>query len=90
MSAFFHGWHFPIPLLAVVAIVAMAWSGLAFGAKIHEAAQNGSVEKLKALLQDHPDVVFIRDKEGRTPLRIAAGEGRKDVDRSYDCSRRRQ
>ena len=39
----------------------------------------GDLEKVKALLKDNPDLVFSKDKEGRTPLHLAAANGHKDV-----------
>ena len=46
---------------------------------IHEAAEDGNLEKVKALLKDNPRWVFRKDHEGRTPLHAAASKGHKDV-----------
>jgi hypothetical protein len=52
---------------------------VAFGQEIDDAAQNGDLEKVKALLKDNPDLVSSKDKWGRTPLHLAARNGHKDV-----------
>ncbi len=46
---------------------------------IHDAAKAGDLEKVKALLKDHPDLVFSRDDVGKTPLHWAAENGHKDA-----------
>jgi hypothetical protein len=45
--------HSPIPRCAAVLLVALAWSSLAFGGEIHNAAKNGDMEKVKALLKSN-------------------------------------
>jgi len=70
--------HSPIFRAAVV-IVAFAWSNLAFCGEIHDAAENGNLEKVKALLKDNPDLVFSKDTNGTTPLNCAVERGHKDV-----------
>jgi ankyrin repeat protein len=52
--------------------------GLAFE-EIHDAACEGDLEKVKALLKYKPDLVFSKDRSGSTPLHWAAFRGRKDV-----------
>jgi ankyrin repeat protein len=71
--------HSPIPRRAAVLLVVLAWSSLAFGGEIHDAARNGDLEKVKALLKDNPDLVFSKDGFGWTPLHWAADTGHKDV-----------
>jgi ankyrin repeat protein len=46
---------------------------------IHEAARNGELENVKALLQDNPDLVFSKDDKRNTPLHHAARRNKKDV-----------
>jgi hypothetical protein len=70
---------FPIPRRTAVLLVALAWSSLAFCGEIHDAAKDGDLAKVKALLKDNPDLVFNKDKEGMTPLHDAAASGYKDV-----------
>jgi len=69
----------PIPWLAAVMLLASAWSSLAFGGEIHEAAKAGDLEKIKALLKDNPELVFSKDTNGATSLHAAAAIGHKDV-----------
>ena len=70
----------PIPRLATVTLFALAWSSLAFCDEIHDVAKAGDLAKVKALLKENPNLVLSKeDKEGRTPLHLAALEGRKDV-----------
>jgi len=64
---------------AAVLLLALAWSSLAFGGEIHDAAADGELEKVKALLKGNPDLVFSKDNVGGTPLHWAAWKGRKDV-----------
>jgi ankyrin repeat protein len=81
MSTFF-GWiyHSPILRRAAVMVFALAWSSLAIGGEIHDAAKSGDLEKVKALLKAHPDLVNSKlDDNGYTPLHAAALFGHKDV-----------
>src|ERR1035438_8758961 len=71
--------HAPFPRPAAVLLIALAWTSLAFGGEIHDAARNGDLEKVKALLKDNPDLVFSEDSGGETPLHGAAFKGHKDV-----------
>jgi len=66
-------------VVVVVLVVALAWSSLAFCGEIHEAAKNGDLARVKALLKANPDLVFTKDKDGVTPLHEAAFAGHKDV-----------
>jgi ankyrin repeat protein len=80
---FFSGFaHSSIPRRAAVtmfALVALAWSSLSFCGEIHNAARDGDLVKVQALLKGNPDLVFSRDKNGWTPLFQAADHGQKDV-----------
>ena len=78
--------HSPISRLAAVLLVALALSCLAAcgrkdvgGGDIHNAAKAGDLEKVKALLKDHLDLVFNKDNDGRSPLHWAASYGHKNV-----------
>ena len=55
----------------------------ASAATIFVAASAGDLEKVKALLKDHPDLVFSKDESalgwGKTPLHCAASAGYRDV-----------
>jgi ankyrin repeat protein len=65
--------------IVVVALVALSWSGLAFGGEIHDAAQAGDLAKVESLLKGNPDLVDSKDDQGGTPLHHAALKGHKDV-----------
>jgi ankyrin repeat protein len=65
--------------LTTVIVIALACSSLAFCDEIHDAAQYGDLAKVKALLKDHPHLVFSKDNFGMTPLHLAALAGHRDV-----------
>jgi Ankyrin repeats (3 copies)/Ankyrin repeats (many copies) len=46
---------------------------------IHYAARDGDFAKVKALVQDYPDLVFTKSENGQTPLHFAAENGHRDV-----------
>jgi ankyrin repeat protein len=71
--------HSKIFRLATVTLIALAWGSPAFSSEIHNAAQHGDVQKIKALLNDNPALVFSKDNYGNTPLHDAALNGHKDV-----------
>lgn len=47
--------------------------------EIHKMAIQGELENLLALLNEHPDYVDYRDKNGRTPLHLAALFAKEDA-----------
>lgn len=47
--------------------------------QIDDAAQHGDVEKVKALLNNNPHLVFSKDKDGNTPLHWAMRFGNSDA-----------
>ena len=69
----------PIVRLATVMLIALGWSSLAFCGEIHDAAKNGDLGRVKALVKESPDLVFSRDDDGWTALHYAALNGKKDV-----------
>jgi len=71
--------HSRISRLTVATLVALAWSSLAFCGEIHDAAEKGDLEKVKALLKDNPDFGFSKDTNNWTALHYAAMKGHKDV-----------
>jgi ankyrin repeat protein len=70
--------HCLIPGLVAVTLVALTWNSSVFCGQIHEAAQEGDLEKVKALLKSHPRLVFSK-ANGGTPLHYAAAHDHKDV-----------
>ena len=74
--------HFPIPNhdgVILVALIALVWGGLAFCDEIHDAARDGDLAKVMALLKDNPNLVFSKDGTGLTPLHEAASQGHEDM-----------
>ena len=69
----------PIPPRTAIALVALAWSSLAFCGEIHDAAKNGDLETVKTLLKGNPNLVHDKDGYGLNPLHWAASKGRKSV-----------
>jgi ankyrin repeat protein len=65
--------------LVVVAFAAIALSGLAFGDPIHDAAAKGDLKKVQAMIQADPKAVSAKDKNGDTPLHLAALHGQDKV-----------
>src|SRR5487761_2299708 len=70
---------FRVSLIAAAACVALALSSVAFCAPIHDAARKGDVKKVKELLQTDPKLVSSKDKDGDTPLHVAALHGQVQV-----------
>lgn len=66
---------------STIMLSVLVWSSQAFCGEIHDAAKNGDLEKIKALLKDNPDLVSSKDTNniGATPLYVAATFGHKDV-----------
>lgn len=60
-------------------LIALAWSSFAFCGEIHDAARDGDLGKIKALLKNNPDLVFRKDDMGMTPLLWAAANDHKEV-----------
>jgi ankyrin repeat protein len=78
-SFFCHLRRHRILCCAALAILALAWTSLAFCGEIHDAAAKGDLEKVKALLKDNPKLVSSRDATGETALSWAANQCHKDV-----------
>ena len=80
----FFSWlcHSSILHLATFCLVALALIGVAGCSKngaIHDAAKAGDLEKAKALLTAHPDLISSKDTNGMTPLHFAAHNGSNDM-----------
>src|ERR1035438_8178649 len=69
---------FPFSRCAFIMLVALSWTSLAFCGEIHEAAERGDLAKVKALLRDHPDLVFSKTEVDWTPLHHAALDGQNN------------
>ena len=69
----------PIRRRVAITLVVLAWGSLAFCGEIHDAARDGDLDRVKALVKATPDLVFSRDNYGGTPLLWAAMKGHKDI-----------
>jgi ankyrin repeat protein len=58
--------------IAAFLLAALAFTSPAFCGPIHDAAQKGDLNKVKALVQSDPKLVSSKDKNGNTPLHLAA------------------
>jgi ankyrin repeat protein len=68
----------------ILRLIAMAMGLIAFAAPafcgpLHDAARKGDVKKVKELLASDPKLVADRDKDGDTPLHLAALHGQLEV-----------
>src|SRR5476649_610567 len=63
----------------LVAAVLIGFAGCSQNGAIHDAAKAGDLEKVKALLSAHPDLINSKDTNGITLLYIAAYHGNKDL-----------
>ena len=64
---------------AVLAVAIMGWCGAIHGAEIHEAAELGDLEKVRAYLEQDPKQINATDSKGRTVLGRAARSGKKEL-----------
>ena len=69
--------HFAAVVLT--ALVLMGVAGCGQNKAIHDAAWNGDLAKVTALLQANPDLVNRKNNLGETPLNCAALRGHRDV-----------
>lgn len=64
---------------AVLAVAMMGWCAVIQGAEIHEAAELGDLEKVKACLVKDPAQINAADAKGRTVLTCAVLSGKKEI-----------
>ena len=64
---------------AVLAVAIMGWCAAIQGAEIHEAAELGDLERVKAYLSQDPKQIDLVDAKGRTVLARAARSGKQEV-----------
>jgi ankyrin repeat protein len=62
-------------VLVALALAVAAASTVTFADPIHDAARKGDVGKIKQLLQSDPKAISAKDKDGDTPLHVAALHG---------------
>ena len=65
---------FIIVILIIVLFVLPLLAG-----EIHDAARQGEIGKIKALLAKNPEAIALKDKDGKTALHFAAFTGRKKI-----------
>lgn len=63
--------------LAILLILAIGYP--AAGGEIHDAVNNGDLEKVRALLKQNLQLVDSKDANGFTPLQLAARKGHKGI-----------
>ncbi len=66
-------------VLLIFACVIMVQTALLTGEEIHDAANQGDLERVKRLLLAHPEWLEAKDAAGRTPLHFAVNSGNEDV-----------
>jgi ankyrin repeat protein len=64
---------------AVLAVAIIGWCGAIHGAEIHEAAELGDLEKVRAYLEKDPKQINATDSKDRTVLGRAARSGKKEL-----------
>jgi ankyrin repeat protein len=74
-----HLYHSRIPRLAILLLITLIWSGIAFCGPIHGAANAGDLAKVKALLITNPELVSSKDANKETPLHLAVHGGFTDI-----------
>ena len=83
MHSFFNKFHYSLipgyTRVMLVVLLTLVWSSIAFCGEIHEAAENGDLAKVEALLKDNPALVSSRNNYGTTPLHLAVENSHKDV-----------
>ncbi len=62
-----------------MAVAIMGWCVAIQGAEIHEAAELGDLEKVRAYLEKDPKQINATDSKGRTVLARAARSGKKEL-----------
>ena len=68
-----------ISLGAVLAVTITGWCVAIQGAEIHEAAELGDLDRVKAYLSQDPKQIDLVDAKGRTVLARAARSGKQEV-----------
>src|SRR5437870_4957075 len=64
---------------ALMVVTFATWCAPARGGEIHEAAELGNLEKVKACLAQDPGQINATDAKGRTVLTRAALSGKKEI-----------
>jgi ankyrin repeat protein len=79
-SFFSRAYHSPILRIAAAMCGMLAWTNFAFCGEILVAAHVGDLAQVKAMLKEHPELVFDKGEvEGETVLHAAADGGNKEI-----------
>jgi ankyrin repeat protein len=68
-----------ITWILILAGFLISFGGRAFADQIHELAQKGDLEGVKTIVEQNPELVNVKDKDGRTPLHWACRGVHLDV-----------
>ena len=71
--------HSPISRLAGVLLALLAWNSSGLCDPIHEAAEQGDLATVTALVSATPRLIGAKDEAGETPLHLAARAGHKEI-----------
>lgn len=63
----------------VFSLAILAWGCAVWGGEIHDAAKAGDLAKVKELLTANPELIDSKEKDGGTPLHMAAVAGSKEI-----------
>ena len=67
-------------IIQIIILIIALTTGILFAHPIHEAAKEGDIRQVKALLKEDPNLIELRDETyKRTPLHWAAVGGHRDV-----------
>ena len=71
--------RFRVGRLVLCILLGLAGGSSAQGGEIHKAVTKGDMNKVVALLNDHPELLESKDNLGRTPLYVAAAHNQLDI-----------
>ena len=60
-------------------VCTLSFFGGCKGKPIHRAAYEGDLEKVKKIIERHPNQINVRDKMDFTPLHLASGKGHTEI-----------
>jgi len=67
-----------LTIVTLIAILLLFWR-ISFAQEIHQAAKSGDITKIKALIDENPEIVNDRDLNQNTPLHLASQYGHPEV-----------
>lgn len=66
-------------LCSLILAVSLLLCTMVFAEEIHEAAKSGDVRKVVELIEKDPNIMYVKDEEGKTALHWATGRGQLEV-----------